>query len=497
VEFPALMPKELSFCLSIPKEDSLFEKLIKKPNELTLFFEVAADDETWSENHAVFMTKLLEWLTNQSYHDKLAKSNYQKAAYSIQKHYSILKFFLTENITIKLSDAEISMNGLLLAAASDFFKDLIVTAASRDSYILSFPQLNKSEFSPIQEYICTGNVVNLKTKGVEEIIELIKRAKGWELDPLSIMAEYTLKKYLNRENVFDMLAQAKKENWTQFNEHCVNFINEQSWGFKLSIPFTNRLAFQFLDFHQSTINFFEELRPMITDLICNGDLIDQPQFGLILLEQTDLFLLDISRTKSFSSQLQEIPKKLQALNLSECPWISKETLKSIFTINPNIKQLFLRNDVHLNYLFWGEVAKLKSLTKLDVSNCTQLQESDLDILLQGLTSIRELSLNGCKRIGEAGFLNLAKRLSRLIRLDISRTNISDTALVEIISRCHHLTKLDISSCSQLTEKGILAAVKSGLSLQSINIDHCHISESKIDEIKSSYPQLNLSQNLYP
>jgi hypothetical protein len=128
---------------------------------------------------------------------------------------------------------------------------------------------------------------------------------------------------------------------------------------------------------------------------------------------------------------------------------------------------------------------------LDLANCDQLQDSDLSILFRGLNALTELSLSGCKKISERGFLELAKSLSRLIKLDLSYSNISDTALVEIISRCKNLTSLNVSSCSQLSEKGILAAVKTGLSLQRLDIAHCHIAEEAIQEITKTYPQLIL------
>ena len=150
--------------------------------------------------------------------------------------------------------------------------------------------------------------------------------------------------------------------------------------------------------------------------------------------------------------------------------------------------MFLRKNTHLNYQFWGELAKFKQIVKLDLSNCTQIHDAELSIILRGLPFLKEFYLAGCKKINEGGFIELAKSLGKLTYLDVSRTNLSDTALVEIVSSCRYLTNLNSSSCPYLTEKGILAALKNS-SLQSLNINHCSVSELFIREIRSNYDGL--------
>lgn len=491
MEFPSLLPKELSLYFDNKSEETLFASLVKHSDDLVLFFENAVDDETWTSNHEVLVAKLLEWLTQQAYLDHLSSSNYKITAHAIKKHHLILKTLLPENILIKFKDAEVSFNGLLLAAASDFFRQLLIQASIKDSTELSFPQMTLYEFSPISSFLCTENVPDLLTRGSEEIIELIKRANAWELTDLSVVSEHTLKKYINAENAFEMLARAKHEYWPHFAQHCIDFINQRDWQFKLSIPSHERLTFEFLNFHERTLNFFEELRPLITDIICSENLIEESQFGLILKECPNLFALNISRTNVFSNQLQEIPASLQALDLSECSWISKDSLKIIMSYCSSLKKLSLQKNIHLNYIFWGELVRFKTIRVLNLANCDQLHDEDLSIILRGLSMLTQISVSGCKKISERGFLELAKDLRKLVKLNVSYTNLSDTALVEIISSCQNLTDLDISGCIQLTEKGILAAIKNGLSLQHLNIAHCHVPSESIQVIAKTYLQLSL------
>lgn len=144
------------------------------------------------------MGKLLEWLTTQVFNDRLTKDLYLRAAFSIQKHFLIFKSLLPRNILIKLKDGEVPMNGLLLTASSDFFKNILLKETTNNpSNVLSFSHMIIAEFTPIEHFICTGIVPHLPTKGKEEIIELIKRANAWELAPLSLMCELTLPKIFN------------------------------------------------------------------------------------------------------------------------------------------------------------------------------------------------------------------------------------------------------------------------------------------------------------
>jgi hypothetical protein len=486
-----VLPKELSLYLNFQSKESLFNALIKVPDDLVLFFESASNDETWSENNPDLMHNIIEWLTNQTQHDRLSQTNFLKAAATLRKYREIYKNLIPSNITVKFKDGEIQCNGLLLSGSSDFFRRILIAEARKQSNTVSFPQMTVNEFAPVQSFIATGEVPKLATKGAGEIIELIKRAKAWELPQLSQVCEQMLIKYIDDENVYGMLFQAKKEGWTQFERDCIAFINSKNRGFKLSIPFHERLAFEFLDFDEGTIEYFEQLRSLITDIICSGSLIEEPQFGLVLKSFPNLFCLDISRTLSFTNQLEEIPKGLNSLNISACPWVTKDSIKRLMALCPDLEQLFLQNDVHLNYIFWGELTKFKKLKQLDLSQCTQIVDTDLSIIVKGLNGLTELSLRGCKKISERGFLELARALSRLIKLNVSRSQISDTALVEVVSRCRFLTALDISSCIELSEKGVLSAVKHAVSLQELNIQHCNLPEIALEEIKRSSPALKL------
>lgn len=494
MQFPALMPKELLYLEASSSEEALEELLTKKPFDLVFFFETASDDETWSANHEPFMCKLAEWLTAQAYHDRLEYSLVKRIAAAIKKHQAVLGPLVPRNIDIQLKDGAVSVNGLLLAATSDFFKQVLLKECrEKDSHALSL-SIETAAFAPIESFISIGVVADLPVRGQEEIITLLRQAAAWEIGDLAQACEKMLAKYLTPENAVAMLYQAKQERWFEFQKLCAEFINRTNRGFLLSVPSLDRLAFEFLDFQEETLQFFNSVRSLVTDLVCKGDLTENPHFGAILKQCPGLLALDISETSSFSDQLTEVAKELQFLNLSECSWTSRDTFKTLQEICPSIKQMTLCNNAHLNFSAWGELAKFKQLKKLDLTQCHQISDSDLSIILRGCSNLNELSLAYCLKIGVRGFLDLAKTLPRLTHLDLTRCAISDEALVEIASRCRVLMFLNISACDRLTEKGVLAAVKNASSLQTLNISRCRFPEVAVETIKRMSPYLDLRQD---
>lgn len=491
MDLPTELPAHLRYVSTADSEDELFQILAAKTPDLISFFESASDDETWSDVHSAFITKALNWLTEQTYKDRLSKEFISRIARSIHRHSHVLMPFLNRNITVKLADAEISENNILLSAASNYFRQtMIYECRDKDLFTVTL-NVGLQEYLPIHNYINTGSSPELQTMGQEELTIQVRRAIAWEIDPLSQISQKSLSKYITDDTAIDMLIKAKQERWVYFAQHCAEYINSRDWGFGLAVPRIERLSFEFRNFQSNTLEYFTKLKPLITDIACKGDLPEDPQFGTVLKQCNKLIGVDISKTLSFSQQFMEIPKTVEELNLSECPWLSGKTLQQFFKICPDLKQLDLSSDVHLNFSAWGELSKLKQLKRLSVAQCHQIQDSDLTVIAKGCVSLTDLSLKNCSKIGEKGFLDLAKNLSRLVNLDLSRCALSDNAAVEISSRCRNLARLDISSCNQLTEKGILGIVKHCHGLQELDISRCRITQSVIDEIKRIAPLLNL------
>lgn len=492
MDFPALMPKTLIYCASASSEDELFDLLIQKPVDLVLFFETAAADETWSGLHAEWVTKLIEWLTEQSFNDKLSVDFCGRAVSSMQEHHHILEPMIPKNIEVKLKDATVWINSLLLATTSDFFKDIIsIECRDKNTHTLNLPSATYELFLPVDVYANTGSIPDLWKKEQKEVEILLRQALSWNVESINKACQQTLKKYINDENAIDLLIQAQQELWAYFKRECIDFINHKMLGFRLDAPTDERLAFEFYDFNDATMRVFQRLHIWITDLICRKSLVENVNFSSIVRKCPKLLLLDISGSFVFSEYFNDIPKDLQGINLAECSWLNQKTLKKMGEICPYVKEMILSSNYQLNFAAWGELIKFKNLKSLNLSRCHQITDEDFTTILKACLGLTDLVLDECRKIGDKGFFELAKNLSRLNSLSLVHCSVSDSALLEIAVRSRVLTSLNLSRCDQLTEKGFKELAKHAFVLKELNISQCNVTEETIEEMRERHPYLHV------
>ncbi|XP_020223666.1 disease resistance-like protein DSC1 [Cajanus cajan] len=151
----------------------------------------------------------------------------------------------------------------------------------------------------------------------------------------------------------------------------------------------------------------------------------------------DLFLGGCSRLQEFSVSSENMKKLiLTSTAISELP-------SSVGTLG-KLETLILDNCKSLNNLP-NKVAYLRSLRSLDIYGCTQLDASNLHILVNGLRSLESLKLEECRNLFEIpDNINLLSSLRQLLLkgTDIERVPLS-------IKHLSNLEKLDLSNCKRL------------------------------------------------
>lgn len=481
---PALLPSELYYCNEATSDDSLLALLIQKPSDLIVFFEYACDDETWSEIHSDFMQKTMEWLTVQTFQDKLLVEFCKRAAKSIQAHYSILHAYIPLNLTFKFQDSSIQINSLLFSAASNFFKDILRRECfEKENLELSF-DISPYFFKPIEEFVNTGKIAYLWKYDKEEIMKILRLAASWELHGVVEQCENSLRRYITIENVIDTLLMANQESWPRLKLACIHYINNHEDEFVLSFNEVESLTFEFLQFNDSSLKYFERLKGIITELICSGNLNENGLFTKVITQCPRLHALNLNGSFSFNESFFSIPQSLEVLNLSQCPWLNEQTLKKFAIICPTLRKLILSSNTQLNFIMWGELTKFSHLTSLDLSRCTQINDEDFLIIVKACPRLTELVLDECSNISDKGFFELAKTLSQINELDLSRCLLIDAALVELATRCRYLTSLNLTRCENITEKGVLALLKQALQLKKLNLTRCNIPLAVLEKIQS-------------
>lgn len=502
MDLPSLMPSEYAQYSDCESDQHLIEKLTKNSTDLMVFFEFAAADGTWSERHSTFMTAALEWFTTQFYHDRILFDWAKRVAEAFWEHLSILSPYLPLDLSIQTHKKVIQINSLLLSVRSDIFRDLIRTQnLMSEQRILVLNDLPYELLVQVSEYIITGAVADLWKEEQEKIIELLQLAARFDLNGLKEICEDILKRYINTDNVYDMIIKAHKERWLLLRMSCFQFLNDLGKGVRLSSPVQHRVdvsekevipfAFEFLDFSEGALDVFVQLRLYITHLICSGTLPAEPMFSKVVNECPKLISLDLSRSIRYSERLTDIPPNLQEIDFSKCLWLTDDNLQKIIAYCKDVTRLTLHSNVQLTFRGWGELLKFYRLKALDISRCIQVNDDTFTLILKSGYQVVELSMEECKHVSEKGFFEIARNLPQLAILNVARTHVSDAALIDIATRCPFLRELNVTRCPSISDKGILQAVKVAVGLQKLNVEGCNLSDDALHKLATINPYLSL------
>ncbi|XP_044019419.1 F-box/LRR-repeat protein 2-like [Aphidius gifuensis] len=223
-------------------------------------------------------------------------------------------------------------------------------------------------------------------------------------------------------------------------------------------------------------------------------------------------------------------KNLEYLNISHCKYITEEGLNAITTI----KSLRRLNVSHLECVRDSFLRKLKGLSLLKCNECQKISDVGLIQFINNCPDLKHLSADGtymtiktiiaadqatkhrenniilhihlcykklrtaCRSIIESKwswnnrerrpslvFDNLSK-LQNLEQLSLQSmiTNESfDSSIIAIVDSCKSLTKLDISSCYDVTETTLIALTNSE-SLKELKIGYIHsVTDNFISKLK--------------
>lgn len=485
MQLPSLIPPELKQYNQAENETALLQMLIKKTPELVLFFEYACEDETWSDRHGTFMRAALEWFTAQSLQERLSAPFIQRIAASVRAHYLNLKSYIPRDLTFDVQSKKMAFSSFLFAASSDYFHNLIRGQRHHErNAAISLNTLPIDFFEHVEEFVYTGGVASIWKYDQAALLKFLRHASDLRLIGLMQLCEDTLKRYIDRDNAIELLIKAYKRSWMHLQKHCCHFINTLSWGVKFEDPEKFRitehgerkfLAFEFLEYSDTSLEIFEQVRKLITHLIFSGSLVEEPPFNKVVQECPHLRFLDIGRTRDYNQRLHDVNPNLQELDLSNCAWLTNDYLKKIVEIFPNLRRLALTSNVQLTFLGWSALQKLPLLYGLDISRCRQVHDDDLLLILRACPQLTDLDLEECRGLTERAFFDLAKGLPNLAVLNVSKSHISDIALIEIALRCRHIVELYLKRCKEISEKGVLQFVAHAPFLKVLDVTGCDVS----------------------
>ena len=318
MRLPDLLPKELHFVKEAPSDEALFTLLSQQPPKLIDFFVSATEDETWCQAHSAFMLHAIHWLTENFFQGRLDPT---KPVRALQRHFHAA--IVPNDVKVVVGGHEYPMNRLLLAHASEtFFYRLTAGDLS-----LTIPE---DHFVHYKEFIETGKTSQLWRMDLNELLRMQKESKI--LVGFDNQIADTIKRYLNRDNVLDLLQLALDERWESLKNHCIDSLGPvlKKGGPGLHFVYT-----------PDENDLFLKLAPRITHLSCSGEL---PS----LKKCSKLIALDLSHsTTPYTGSVEG----LKELNLSMCSWLNEQTIKPL--ISP-ITTLKLRGNHQLSFTFWSQ-----------------------------------------------------------------------------------------------------------------------------------------------
>ena len=232
-----------------------------------------------------------------------------------------------------------------------------------------------------------------------------------------------------------------------------------------------KFAFEFIDFKEQSLDVFRRVKSLITHLIFGGALTADPVFSKVIRECPRLSGVDLSRSLIRSDRLSDLPSHLEELDISHCPWLTVETLRDIFRFCPYLEKLSLGSNAQLTFSAWPELRKLTGLKALDISRSHQIGDQEIRLIVQSCPGLAELSMEDCPKMTDQSFFDLPKTLPSLYSLNIAHCTFSDSPLIEYALHCTNLTILNISNCSNITDKGIMEFIRLRPTLRSLKVTH--------------------------
>ena len=241
----------------------------------------------------------------------------------------------------------------------------------------------------------------------------------------------------------------------------------------------------------------------LTSTGLNG-ILSLPSLSSLIIRRRILFIPGIN--------VNIVSKQLQTLQL-----ICNRTLNYILEQCGNtLKSLTLENSNITDEILIKYKGTLPSLENLKMTDCELTNKGLLQILQLCGSTLRSLDISGafitgenlskykgtlpclenlnmisCKQLTDRGLLQILQLCGSTLRsLDIWKTNVTGENLSEYKGTLPCLNTLDMSSCYQLTNKGLLQILQlCGSTLRSLDISNTNITGENLSEYKGTLPCL--------
>jgi F-box/leucine-rich repeat protein 2/20 len=466
MEGPSFLPEDLVHYKQCSTDHALFQALIQKPDELVHFFQVACEDENWAQDHVKLIRLILRWAAKSYYLNQLPLIQAKQIVQCIQQHVFLhpllyFKSALFFTILLKVGEHEILVNsfmwGICSPVLAEIFKFNCFQYLKNEWVLQSIPL---SLFRLVEEHVLRGKIESLWKHSEKEIMALMDLAKKWEIFLLEKECAEVLHRYLQQDNVVDLLINAHRQFFKEWKANCSEFFNQHNQEIQVLEGRETDLRVQFLKFTEEASSIFKRLAPWVTHLGFR-DYSKENKSLLIDFIHSCPKLKGINLKGGNSEEALDIlSDHILELNISECSWVNAVDLRKISQQCPHLKELDLEGNVHLTYQAWCELDHFRQLQVLHLKWCHQITNEDLKLICHSCPALVELDLEGCRRIEDVGITNMISICPQLAVLNLSYCDqLTNRSLMEIVLRAYELTHLNISHCSAFSNQVILKLIE--------------------------------------
>jgi len=165
--------------------------------------------------------------------------------------------------------------------------------------------------------------------------------------------------------------------------------------------------------------------------------------------------------------------KLRRLVVDGCSRLSAAGIKPLIQGCKDIRELSLNGVTAVNDQLLALLADAPNLSSLKLNSASSITDLGLLLLSSRLgPRLTELHLAYCAALTDKGIEDLAKHCPNLTNLNLyGINNVTDRSLAAL-RHCGKLEVLDLSMCRRVTDQGMLALLKGGSKLRSLNLYDC-------------------------
>ncbi|XP_051159442.1 uncharacterized protein LOC127280475 isoform X2 [Leptopilina boulardi] len=211
----------------------------------------------------------------------------------------------------------------------------------------------------------------------------------------------------------------------------------------------------------------------------------------INLEELHLMKIIHSSSSDVSNAINRL-YKLKALTIDSYPTINVELLRAIGSRNDNLQMLRLSGYVGLDYIKKDEIkeiARFENLIIFDFQHNSYITDNALKTLAFYCRKVQYINISSCFEISEKGIAHLSTkpRLEHLISNGLPKVT------GENFEKMLHLKTLDCQNCHRLREENLFNLIRTSMNLEILDISWNKFNVNRLINIANISTMKNLKK----